>query len=364
MTDNEIKEAKSTEITILTKDGKVYKTTLGKLAKAPRGNGFITLPPLVAKYIVDHCNMNNRDMRDSAVDKYSSDMKNGQWSDDVSTIMFDIHGNVINGQHSVYSVVKSDTVQSFNLTVGHPPTDKKDIDNLAIRKAKDYLKWLGYDNPAEIESCIKGVAGLKRGFMVGQGADHLTITDIVDLAEEWCVNKKATTSTTQPCVSESVKLAKKWCKPSTTPFTLRFATALLFILSEKDRPKADLFMEILITGVIPKTCVAPSWANDVVKCHNKWVLGRNTTDKTYTKNMFICATVVNMWNKIQKGQKVTWGGCMHKITPAGGDYRYVSGKNKQAEPVRTKKGRMYIDTYEYLTEAYDRDETQAFQTIL
>ena len=60
-------------------------------------------------------NLKNRDLSQSFVNRYASDMANGKWSDGASMIRIDTNGNLQDGQHRLEAILQSGTTQEFGV---------------------------------------------------------------------------------------------------------------------------------------------------------------------------------------------------------------------------------------------------------
>lgn len=66
------------------------------------------ITPRIAKTMLSH-NTGNRPLRKAVVQRYATDMENGDWQDNGDPIRFDTNGRLIDGQHRLEAVILSDT---------------------------------------------------------------------------------------------------------------------------------------------------------------------------------------------------------------------------------------------------------------
>ena len=84
------------------------------------------------------------------VNTLASDMANGKWGEDVAAIAFDRDGNLVNGQHRLNAIVKSNMPQWFWIRRGLPDDAILRIDQGRGRRAADQLKIQGVANATSV----------------------------------------------------------------------------------------------------------------------------------------------------------------------------------------------------------------------
>jgi len=96
---------------------------------------FIKVNPEMAKTLLK--NGKNRQLKPSRVEQYARDMSNGEWRMCDSQICIDVNGNVMNGQHRLHAIIKSETEQVFSFLFGCTKEDMEKIDCGASRSLYD-----------------------------------------------------------------------------------------------------------------------------------------------------------------------------------------------------------------------------------
>jgi hypothetical protein len=71
------------------------------------------ITPIEAAKILQHNNPKNRNIQTNRVARYVREMLNGRWTENGDPIRFDIHGDLIDGQHRLSAVVGASMQQSF-----------------------------------------------------------------------------------------------------------------------------------------------------------------------------------------------------------------------------------------------------------
>lgn len=98
--------------------------------------------PEEAKKILEERNpYNYRSINMGTVEIYAKDMENGNWMENGEPIMFDINGNLINGQHRIMAIIRSGTEQWFVIVEELDPSSASTIDIGRKRSIEQYLKW-------------------------------------------------------------------------------------------------------------------------------------------------------------------------------------------------------------------------------
>ncbi len=111
--------------------------------------------PAEAKALLAKNAINQRPLRTADVSRYTIDMIKGNWIDDVSAITVDAQGNLINGQHRLYSVIESGTVQSFIFAENWPSASMRMMDQGNKRSQLDRINVGGVTMPRGADSVVR-----------------------------------------------------------------------------------------------------------------------------------------------------------------------------------------------------------------
>lgn len=140
--------------------------------------------PEEAKKILEERNpYNYRTINMGTVEIYAKDMENGNWMKNGEPIMFDINGNLINGQHRIMAIIKSGTEQWFVIVEELDPSVASTIDIGRKRSIEQYLKWADKGYKTGSTGVVQQVMVFdKHCKHVGQSAQNSKIShmDIVD----------------------------------------------------------------------------------------------------------------------------------------------------------------------------------------
>lgn len=94
-------------------------------------------------------NISNRTVRPSRVKQYAEAMSHGQWLYTADPIRFDEDGRLIDGQHRLMAVVRSEATIEMQVVRGLSREAQDAVDTGAARTASDALKVRGFKHTAQ-----------------------------------------------------------------------------------------------------------------------------------------------------------------------------------------------------------------------
>jgi len=111
--------------------------------------------PDAAKQALE-ANTKNRKLYDMTVSLYAREMKNGNWSANGESIKFDASGRLVDGQHRLNAIVRSNTNQSICTVRNLPPEDSTftTIDSGMKRTTASVLAMDGVSSSPAVASII------------------------------------------------------------------------------------------------------------------------------------------------------------------------------------------------------------------
>lgn len=125
----------------------------------------VKVTPKVAQNYLDF-NVKNRNIDESKVDFYSQQMINGEWKENGESIIFDLKGNLKDGQHRLRAIIKSNKSYSIPIVTGVTSDVMATIDTGKNRTLSDVLKLNGFKNPTLLAAIsvkiIKDIKGEHR----------------------------------------------------------------------------------------------------------------------------------------------------------------------------------------------------------
>jgi len=81
----------------------------------------VVVTPALAKYILETCNIHNRNISKATVDSYVNDIKAGAWRDNGERVKFDREGALRDGQHRRSAIVQSGVTMEVDMIFGLEP---------------------------------------------------------------------------------------------------------------------------------------------------------------------------------------------------------------------------------------------------
>jgi hypothetical protein len=128
------------------------------------------ITPQMAKTLLEK-NTSNRRVKDKVIIKYTRDMLDGNWLEDTGELItISKSGVVLNGQHRLISIVKSNTSQFMHIGTGLPDEVFKVIDTGSSRNPSDIFHIDGIPNSNLIPSIIYTYKRLIAGNTGGNSA--------------------------------------------------------------------------------------------------------------------------------------------------------------------------------------------------
>lgn len=114
----------------------------------------LVTPQLAAEWLGMNIEI-NRSVRDAKVASIARDIKNGAWRITHQAIAFDWHGKLIDGQHRLRAIVKSEMPTKVWVFRGLDPHYFTVIDSGSARTASDALKKHGIKNTAAVAAGVR-----------------------------------------------------------------------------------------------------------------------------------------------------------------------------------------------------------------
>jgi len=129
-------------------------------------------------------NFKNRNLRQSLVSKYASDISKNQWGDTAETIKIAENGNLIDGQHRLSAIVQSDKSVSLYVAYNVPDSAFKVIDSGAARTATDVISLVGHKNASILSSASRILIPYFKDRILLLNGARVTNTDILEFVDK------------------------------------------------------------------------------------------------------------------------------------------------------------------------------------
>lgn len=123
----------------------------------------VLVTPALANQLLE-ANVNNRPVRKVTVLRYSKDMSEGKWKEDTfEAIKIAPSGLVLDGQHRLLAVIKSNTSVYMHIAYGVPENVFDVLDTGKVRNPSDIFYISGVPSSNTIPSMIQNYNSLKDG---------------------------------------------------------------------------------------------------------------------------------------------------------------------------------------------------------
>lgn len=125
-------------------------------------------PAQAAEWLAKH-NTHNRAIRESKVSAYARDMESGSWKFNGDTIRFATDGTLLDGQHRLSAIVRSEVSVQCIVVWGLEPDAQDTMDIGAHRALRDQLILRGEANSRELAAIARRGVLADRGSYTGGG---------------------------------------------------------------------------------------------------------------------------------------------------------------------------------------------------
>lgn len=142
------------------------------------------LTPVLAELLLSR-NPDNRHIRQSKVDIYATDIRNGDWTLNGETIKISKNGLLNDGQHRCHAVIAASASIKTVFTFGVERASRMTVDQGAARTAGNYLAMGGVENANQVAAVASLIWQVQSfGRIVNSGRDKPTKAQISQTAAE------------------------------------------------------------------------------------------------------------------------------------------------------------------------------------
>jgi hypothetical protein len=240
-----------------------------------------TITPEIASSWLERCNSHNRDLQQSTVDTYASDMAAGRWHFNGDAIRFSRNGVLLDGQHRLWAIVQSGCTQTSVVVRGLPDPAQLTIDLGKRRTPKDQLHMADIPVSNSVAAAIGVYLTWQTGKFFGdQVRLKITTPHKVEFAQQ------------NP---EIVRLLRSYEANATrVPCRPSVALAVSLKLHEIDDQDADDFFTSLATGAN----LAPN--SPILTLRNRLLRLRET--RVIVPDRDLVAFFIQAWNAHREGR--------------------------------------------------------------
>ena len=234
-------------------------------------------PILAQKWLKE--NVRNRKISDSKVRTYANDMISGRWKERTGELIkFSTNGKLLDGQHRLLAIVKSQKTIEFDVAYGISESVFDVLDTGKIRSTGDVFSIEGVINGSIIATSINRFLLLKKGNSSFEGNRHTMITNTLVLEEY-----KSREDFWQDAVSWSIKNAKAFGNVIPATGIAGFYALFYEINPEIAR---DFFNQVCIGTNVTN--------NSIVVLRNSLIRNKVASKKLKTRD--INAYIIKTWN--------------------------------------------------------------------
>lgn len=203
-------------------------------------------------------NLLNRKVSPVTVTAYSRDMTQKNWHYNGAPIAFDTEGNLLDGQHRLLAVIRSNTKQKFLVVCNLQPDSRRTIDIGRKRSVADNLVMdFQIKNSSQVASSARMIIKWREGFLRASNNYKITDAEITDFVVE-------NDGTLQDAAAFAQKLRR------VLPVSLASVTAAFHETTRVDSGKAGIFWTQVVTGAgLEIGDPALSFRNAVVRIGSK-----------------------------------------------------------------------------------------------
>lgn len=248
-----------------------------------------TITPDAAQAMLAHSDFHNRRLRNSVVERYAAEMRNGEWKLTPEPIVFDTAGNLFQGQHRLQAVIRADRPVDFLVIRDWDPDVFDVLDSGVKRTVADALQSEGVGWQASVVAAAgKLMAALDMPDTAGgvhTRAKQLTRSSVIHYANDHIEE-----------LEWAATLANKVYRSRAVPAASNTAIACASILISRvsDFDTVEQFFGDIADGNLPVG--DPRWA----------LLRWNPTAKQsgMAQNIRSIAAILKCWNGYATGRPV------------------------------------------------------------
>jgi hypothetical protein len=197
------------------------------------------ITPSRAKELLE-ANINNRRVKIEVVNRYAQDILAGRWKDDTGEVIkISKSGIILDGQHRLYAIVKSNTAIFLHVVYGVNESVSDVLDTGSTRSATDVFRLNRITNDSSIPSIMQTYYLLKKGhFTSGQKDMRLTNAQLL---QKYYQN--------EPLWQDICKKSHNWYLGFAKILAKSFIGGFYSVFKEIDPELAEKFMDELCAGI-------------------------------------------------------------------------------------------------------------------
>lgn len=255
----------------------------------------VLVSPAMASDWLESTKFHNRNVSERMVDKIARDIKNGKWRFDGSTLKFDTEGNLVDGQHRLWGVIRAQHSVLCLIVRNLEPQAINIIDTNKARSNSDILHFNGFGQSNSLANACRISIGFRRhesdlGKWASQGSKHVrSSSEIIEEAQ----NNKPLVDSVQ--IVASTKFTRKFMGLGTAAFCHH-------LFAKKDKLAADEFFYLLEKGVgLPEGHAVLALRNCLTLRDH--VIGKTPKGANY-RYAYTVAFAIKAWNFYREARTI------------------------------------------------------------
>jgi hypothetical protein len=227
-------------------------------------------------------NRRNRRLRQRRIDSYARQMSIGRWKLNGETIVFDLNGNLIQGQHRLHACIKAGQPFTTLIVRGVEPDVFSTLDQHGKRTTADNFDLVGEINSSILAAAATKLVLHERGALyTGAAADRdVSVEDALEALDR------------HPNLRESVQVARsvgRLAPPS-------MIATLHYLFAGRDHELSEWFFGAIATGEKLRK------ADAVYLLRERLIL--NSAAKARLREKDLAALVIKAWNAHRSGKAI------------------------------------------------------------
>lgn len=253
---------------------------------------FEIITPDKAKNLLANSDFKNRILNDDTVARYANAMRHGKWKVNGESIIMNCNGAVMNGQHRLHAIVKSNTPVKMLIVKGISVDAFDTMDTGRKRTNGDILGIAGYTDRTNLAAALLVVHAYKTTGHFGKAvkATHnLTKKDyppILELAKMY------------PELGDSVRFVHAARKRNEDLAPVSLISSIHYLLGERDDAARDDFFKTFIDGMFSgNECPVRA----LVQAYRSPIINSAMRLSVETR----AAYWIKAWNAYKQGKQIT-----------------------------------------------------------
>lgn len=237
-----------------------------------------TITPQRAFQLLDQ-NTNNRNIRQSVIDRYAREMKAGRWELNGEPIIISDKGRILNGQHRLWAIIEADVEVQTAVAYGIDEDTFDTIDTGAIRSAADIFKIGEVKDPGLASQTV---------FWIWRYTNERI------MSKHFCTAKKALELFSECPEIEEGYTAGRRCSRF---IPKGLGSALFYMFSLVDHDGAEAFFEAMATGDFQT-------GQSAIRAVREGIINTMLKDPKRLTPEERCAMIIKAWNAFQSGRDI------------------------------------------------------------